>query len=173
VVSRAALRCLLGQELNESPASVIIRYGAHGKPELQESDSSLQFNLAHSGDWAVIALARGRRVGIDVEQIRPGVAESLAQRFFSPREAAAVLQAPPQERDETFFRCWTRKEAYLKALGCGLSLALDSFEVSLAGGEPAGVLWSADDPQAARRWSMWELQPGPGYLGALVLEAEL
>jgi 4'-phosphopantetheinyl transferase len=173
--SHAALRTVLGDCLEASPSSLTFVDGPHGKPELdaQWHHHGLNFNLAHSGDWAIIALACGRQVGVDVEQIRPGVANAdIAQRYFSPREAAALLDLPPEMRDEAFFRCWTRKEAYLKALGCGLSLPLDSFEVSLAADKPAAILWSRHDLQAPQRWRLAELQPAAGYLGALVIEAD-
>jgi 4'-phosphopantetheinyl transferase len=170
---RAALRLALAWALDASPSCLEFAYGPQGKPELASlSESGLKFNVAHSGDWALVAVARKRRVGIDVEQIRPALSREIAWRNFAPREAAALETLPPEEFDETFFRCWTRKEAYLKALGCGLSLPLDSFEVSLAAA-PAAILWSRDDPEVQTRWRMAELRPAAGYVAALVVEAAL
>jgi 4'-phosphopantetheinyl transferase len=173
VRSRAALRTVLGQRLGIAPSSLVFAYGPQGKPELDahHAASREHFNLAHSGDWALVALARDRRVGVDVEQVRPGLAETnIAQRHFAAREVAALRNLPPEMQDEAFFRCWTRKEAYLKALGCGLSLALDAFTVSLAPGEPE-ILSSRDDPEVQKHWRLIELHPAAGYIGSVALEA--
>ena len=167
--TRACLRILLAGHLDASPAKLQFDYGPQGKPSLCGTPHvGLQFNVSHSGDWAVFVLAPGRRVGIDVERIRPGMAH-LAQRNFSANEINALQSLPPNAQDEAFFRCWTRKEAYLKAHGCGLSLALDSFEVSLTTDNPA-IVWSRDNPLAQQHWQLAELRPAAGYLGALAVE---
>jgi 4'-phosphopantetheinyl transferase len=118
-------------------------------------------------------VAVDRRTGIDVEQIRP-LAEmcEIARRHFSGRETTQLFSLPRQSQEEAFFRCWTRKEAYLKALGCGLSLALDSFDVSLLP-DAAPALLAARDEADAARWRMAELRPAAGYVGAVVVEAVL
>jgi 4'-phosphopantetheinyl transferase len=112
-------------------------------------------------------------VGVDVERIQTERATpSLARRFFAPAEAAAVAAAAPADRAMTFFRCWTRKEAYVKARGEGLSLALDSFEVPLEPDATRALTAARDDPAETGRWSLRELEPAPGHIGALVVEGE-
>ena len=114
-------------------------------------------------------MARERELGVDIEKIRAGVErEGIAERFFSPGEVAALRAAPVEERDEAFFRCWTRKEAYVKARGGGLSIPLDSFEVTL--GRERAALSRASDSEG---WTMAALEPAPGYAGALVVEGSV
>jgi 4'-phosphopantetheinyl transferase len=110
-------------------------------------------------------------VGIDLERVRFDLAVvEIAERFFSQREVAILRALPADEQRQAFFRCWTRKEAYIKARGEGLSLPLDQFDVSLAPGEPAAVLGTQRDPSEAARWSLLELDPAPGYVAALAVE---
>ena len=173
VVGRGLLRTLLGGYLDRDPVGLRFSYSAYGKPRLAgpAGEPALHFNLAHSGGLALYALARGRELGIDVEQVRPDFAgEEIAARFFSPREVAALRAVPAGLRREAFFHCWARKEAYLKATGKGLSLALDGFDVALAPGEPAALLAVRDNPAEAGRWSLRALEPAPGYVAALAVE---
>jgi 4'-phosphopantetheinyl transferase len=118
-------------------------------------------------------VTRGREVGVDLEYIRrePNLLEGVEQ-FFAPREIAKLRALPASLRYEAFFACWTRKEAYLKARGDGLSIPLDQFEVSLAPTEPAALLHTQWDAQEAQRWSLRELTPGPGYVAALAVEGQ-
>src|SRR5207244_11453763 len=110
-------------------------------------------------------------VGIDLEYIRAEVAdEPIAERFFASREIAALIGLPAPLRAEGFFNCWTRKEAYIKARGEGLTIPLDAFEVSLAPEEPAALLRVDSDPAEASRWSLQALAPGPGYVAAIAVE---
>jgi 4'-phosphopantetheinyl transferase len=110
-------------------------------------------------------------VGIDLEYIRSDLqVEQLAERFFSRREIATLRTLPPEVQRQAFFLCWTRKEAYLKARGEGLSLPLDQFDVSLIPGEPAALLSTQRDPYEVSRWSLQELTPAPGYAAALAVE---
>lgn len=168
VAARGILRELLGTYLMLPPAELRFRYGKHGKPALDAngSDSVLQFNLSHSGGVAIYAFSRGRRLGVDVEQIRPQLAgEDIAQRYFAAREVAELQALPANLRTEGFFLCWTRKEAYVKAHGAGLSLPLDSFTVSLTPGGPTEL--QAEDGD---RWSMHSVEPAPGFVAAMVAE---
>jgi 4'-phosphopantetheinyl transferase len=120
---------------------------------------------------ALYAVTRAREVGIDVELIRSDLKiEQIAERFFSHHEIATLRALPTELRQSAFFRCWTRKEAYIKATGKGLSLPLDQFEVSLTPGEPAALLSTQPDPNEAQRWSLRELTPAPGYAAALAVE---
>ena len=143
VVARGVLRAILGRYMNRAPVSLSFRYGSHGKPALAgEADGdAICFNLSHSNGVALYAIARHRAVGVDLERIRfdlPVV--EIAERFFSRREVAALRMLPSEQQHQAFFCCWTRKEAYIKARGEGLSLPLDQFDVSLAPGEPAALL---------------------------------
>jgi 4'-phosphopantetheinyl transferase len=171
IVGRGALRDILGRYLGLAPERVRFSYLPRGKPVLAEL--SLQFNLAHSGGVALYAVARGRRVGVDVERIRPDVpCEKLAARFFSPHEQEQLRALPAEARVGAFFACWTRKEAYVKARGDGLALGLSQFAVSLAPGEPASLVETAFDPAEAGRWSLREIEVGPGYVAALAVEGQ-
>ncbi len=167
---RGMLRVLLGRYLDRDPAALRFRYNLQGKPALADSAGDvLRFNLAHSHGIAVYAVARQREVGIDVERVRPEVAgDDIAERYFSPRELAALRSLPTEQRLEAFFHCWTRKEAYIKAVGKGLALPLDSFDVSVTP-EEAAVL-EARHEGAAGRWTMRALEVPAGYVGALAVE---
>jgi 4'-phosphopantetheinyl transferase len=171
---RGALRILLAGYLGRRPEEVRFAYSNYGKPRLADSDNRghLRFNLTHSHGLALLAVTRGRDIGVDVERLRDMEhdGEPLAGRFFSPREAAVLRSLPPAMRREAFFHCWTRKEAYIKANGKGLSLPLDQFDVSLHPAEPAALLATQHDPPEARRWSLRSLLPSEGYVGALAVE---
>lgn len=173
VVARGALRDILGHYLAAPPASIRFSYSRHGKPALAGGavPAHLRFNLSHSGELALVAVTRGREVGLDIELIRADLAGlDIAERFFSPREVRALLALPTELRTTAFFNCWTRKEAYIKALGEGLSHPLRSFAVSLAPSETAKLLSTDGDPQEAARWSLVDLSPGEGYAAALAVE---
>ena len=173
IVGRGALRALLGRYMGIEPGQLRFRYGPRGKPRLvgEVGEGALCFNVAHARELALFALTRGRQVGVDLEFVREDLAGmEIAERFFSPREVAALQQLPAGARTEAFFNCWTRKEAYIKATGDGLSLPLDQFDVSLAPGEPPALLGTECDPAEASRWSLCELDPGPGYVAALAVE---
>ena len=122
---------------------------------------------------ALYALTRGPNVGVDLERIRPDFAgDDIAQRFFAPAEVAALRAVPADLRTKAFFNCWTRKEAFIKARGMGLSLPLDQFVVSLAPGESPALVSAQNDPQAAQRWCLYELEPGDGYVAAFAVEGK-
>jgi 4'-phosphopantetheinyl transferase len=178
IVAHLSLRLILGRYLRQRPEQLRFRSNAYGKPALdvEEGDGGgggepFHFNLSHSEDMALLAIGRGRAVGVDLECVRADFAyEQIAERFFSPRETATLGSLPPELQPEAFFNCWTRKEAYIKARGEGLSLALDGFEVSLIPGERAALLNVRDDPEETARWSLRELSVGPGYAAALAVE---
>jgi 4'-phosphopantetheinyl transferase len=173
IAARGVLRAILGGYLNRAPESLSFCYSSHGKPALAgESDGEpIRFNVSHSYGVALYAITRGREVGIDLERIRFDLAVAeIAERFFSRREVAMLRTLPTEAQRQAFFRCWTRKEAYIKARGEGLSLPLDQFDVSLAPGEPAAVLGTQRDPSEAARWSLQELTLAPGYVAALAVE---
>lgn len=169
-LSRGILRVLLGRYLATEPDRVRFAYGPRGKPRLVFPETVLEFNLAHSGRFAAYAFAVGCELGVDIEEVRQGGdQESLVRRFFSREEREEWLGLDPSQRAEAFFRCWTRKEAYIKALGDGLSMPLDSFQVSLRPGVSASLIHVAGDPTAASKWSLYSLAPEDGYIGSLAV----
>jgi 4'-phosphopantetheinyl transferase len=173
IAARAALRQILARYLDADPRELRFSYNPFGKPSLAggTASSTLRFNASHSGRLALFGVTHGAEVGVDVERIREDFeVEELAGRFFSRREVTALLSVPAELRRAAFFNCWTRKEAYIKARGQGLSLPLDQFEVSLLPWELAALLSTAHDPGAACAWDMQSLYPSPGYAGAVVSE---
>jgi 4'-phosphopantetheinyl transferase len=172
VAGRGWLRCLLASYLGCEPGDVEFGTGPHGKPFLvDDAGSGLSFNLAHSGGMAVCAIGWDRRVGVDIEEIRPDRAtDELAKRFFAAGEWQALAALPARERVVAFFRCWSRKEAFIKAIGEGLSFPLEAFEVSLGPGEPPALLTIRGDTEAARHWSLHELPAPAGYVSALAVD---
>ncbi len=164
VAGRSRLREILGGILGEAPEAVRFRYGAWGRPELD----GLSFSLAHSGDHALLAVMRDGPVGADIEAVRP-VDPDLARSAFAPGEQRALAALPAPDRLPAFFRGWTRKEAYLKARGTGLSTDLSSFEVTL-GAEEARLLRCASGE--AEAWSLADVEAGPGFAGALAARTE-
>ena len=175
-VARGVLRQILGGYLGSAPGEIRFAYNKYGKPALADDavNDLLSFNVSHSKDIALYAVAGGRRrIGLDIEHLRADFDSlTLAERFFSPAEVAALCALPAEQQGLAFFNCWTRKEAYIKALGEGLSHPLDKFSVSHAPGELAALLSTDDDPQEASRWSLVELFPGDGYVAALAFEGD-
>lgn len=163
LAAHGALRDILARYLGADPARLEFRRAAFGKPALAPACGAawLRFNLSHSHGLALCAVARHREVGVDVERIRALIDERLiARRFFAPQEVAALESLPAEEQTTAFFRCWTRKEAYIKARGEGLGIPLDSFTVSLG---PEGS-------SAVAGWSLEALAPASGYAGAVTAE---
>ncbi|MBZ5521978.1 MAG: 4'-phosphopantetheinyl transferase superfamily protein [Acidobacteriia bacterium] len=173
IVSHGMLRRTLAPYLGIAPRDIQFRIEKNGKPELAENGRhcSLKFNLSHSGELALLAITRDQIVGVDVELHRPDFAgEAIADRFFSAEEAGKLRTLPEEQKVEAFFNCWTRKEAYVKARGEGLTIPLDSFDLTFAPGEPPALLRVAGHPEELLRWSLYNLTPGEGYAGALLVE---
>lgn len=163
IAARGLLRQTLGIYLDISPGDVRFAYGPKGKPYV---GGDLQFNASDSGDIAMLAFALEMPLGIDVEQIRAlHDLEGLAHRFFSPAEWTAIDLLPFEERVDAFFRTWTRKEAFVKATGDGLSYGLDQFDVAPTG--RARMLDIKNSAAEASHWSMRDIALPPGYIGAL------
>jgi len=129
--------------------------------------------MSSSKNIALFAVAREREVGVDIERINPTIAgESIPELFFSVRETSTLRALPEEIQARAFFDCWSRKEAYIKALGTGLSLALNSFDVSLEPDKPAALLCTRNDSDKVNHWFMQSLDAGPAYSAALVVEDE-
>jgi len=168
--SHGCLRDVLGRYTHCEPHERSFSNGEYGKPVLV-SNEGVDFNLTHSGDYALIAIARGRKVGVDVERIRKGISSNvIARQYFSKAEVAELQALPIEEREVAFFTCWTRKEAYIKAQGLGLSLPLESFDVSLSFHEPALLRATRPDELEASRWTLRSLEIDPLYAAAVAVE---
>ncbi|HMF75353.1 MAG TPA: 4'-phosphopantetheinyl transferase superfamily protein [Bryobacteraceae bacterium] len=167
VLARGALRILLGCYLDVSPAEISFSYGPKGKPVLAPR-ASVDFNASHSGAVAVFGFTDNCEIGIDVEQIHPlDEMRNIANRFFCPEETEDLMTLTADQRQRAFFLCWTRKEAYIKAIGDGLSAPLDSFRVTLQPSQSARFIHVGHDTDAAKAWTLHDLQFGPNYAGAL------
>jgi 4'-phosphopantetheinyl transferase len=174
-VARAATRQVLGRYVNLSGETLAFSYGDKGKPELVQGaeGAPIKFNLSHSGEFALLAVTRGLCLGVDIERVNVDFAgEDIAERFFSRNEVAALRAIAAEARAESFFSCWTRKEAYIKALGEGLSAPLDSFDVAFGPGVPAALLSVRVSPNEIERWSLYDIVAPPGYKAALVAEGK-
>jgi len=175
IVGRGMLRTLLGAYLGVPPERIEFTYGPRGKPFLAPAlaAGAPQFNLSNSDERALVGLVRGPEIGVDLEFRKPMPdCEEIAERFFSASEREVLRALPAATKEEAFFNCWTRKEAYLKAVGEGLAAPLDSFDVTLAPGEPPRMLTLRGEAAPAQRWSFHHLVPAPEYVGAIALEGE-
>ena len=174
-VARASLRLILARYRDMRPGDFRFSYSAYGKPSLISSGAAddLRFNLSHSGHLALVGLTFGRDIGIDIERVREDFAgKEIAERFFSSREVACLLSLPEDGQVQAFFNCWTRKEAYIKARGEGLSMPLDKFDVAFAPGEAAALLDTRIDPREVDRWSLHDLAIDAGFAAALAVEGQ-
>lgn len=167
-VARGRMRQILAGYTGADPARFGFAYNPQGRPWLPGGPV---FNLSHAGGWAALAVSARVPLGVDIEaycEMEPAVAE----RFFSPTENAELAALPPAQWQAGFFRCWTRKEALVKACGMGLSMPLDSFDVSLTPGAVARVTRFDRPGQAARDWRLIHLDLGPGMVGAIAVKAK-
>jgi 4'-phosphopantetheinyl transferase len=169
-VSRGFLRRVLGGYLKTKPEALRFSYGPYGKPALN-GEHRLKFNMSHSRGIALVGVSEAKELGVDVEYMREDFAtEDIARRFFSPREVVAFNALPSELQVAAFFRCWTRKEAYIKAIGRGLSQPLDGFDVTLAPDESPALLRADEDDVS--RWSLCDIDVGGDYAAALVCEGQ-
>ncbi len=170
IVSRAILRCLIARFIGTGANDVRFSYDIYGKPRLaDERHRWLRFNLSHSNGLGLYAISADREIGIDIEYISERDIEF--ENIFSEREMSVLKQLPEKARRRAFYACWTRKEAYIKARGEGLSVPLKSFSVSLAPGEPAALLEAS--PAELCRWSLCEIEAHPQYAAAVAVEGRL
>ena len=175
-VAHAALRILLAAYLGRAPQSLRFSCGSAGKPRLDDVpvERPVDFSLSHSEELAVIAVSARGPLGADVEFIRPRAdSGALAERYFSPRERQALAALPAHEREAAFYTCWTRKEAFIKATGAGLSVALDSFDVTVGRDKPARLIAIAGRPDDAAAWSLHHWEPAAGYVAATALHGRI
>jgi 4'-phosphopantetheinyl transferase len=173
-VTRGTLRSLLGRYLDRPPQSIDLELNAHGKPALAAShqDSRLRFNVSHSDGLVLLAFTLNRDIGVDIEKIRlDRPFEKIARRFFARGEAAQLCALEPGRQSQAFYECWTRKEAYIKARGLGLSLPLDSFEVGFGPGIPPSLAPVPGNAGNEQTWTVADLRPAEGFAAALVVEA--
>ncbi len=171
-VAHGVLRHLLGGYLGVAPEDVQFARARYGKPYLARN-GGMRFNLAHSGDRALIAVSVDRELGVDLEDVRRDRdVVGIADHFFSPAEAASLKALPAHDRVAAFYRCWTRKEAYIKACGTGLAMRLDSFDVSLEPGAPPALLRSARGADEPQRWKLVEPAADDGFAAALAVEGD-
>jgi 4'-phosphopantetheinyl transferase len=173
VTLRAVLRAVLAERLGASPEEIRFAYGPYGKPELAMpfNRRGVAFSVSHSADLGVVAVTAGRRVGVDIERVRPlPDLEAMSEQVFSPREQGALRTIPPVLRPRAFLNGWTRKEAYIKAIGTGCAHPLARFSVSLAPGAPVRLEQCEDDASEPERWTLEALDPDPDYVAAIAVE---
>ena len=176
IAGRAMLRTILSAMTRRSPESLAFEYDEHAKPYLPYSSGHerIHFNLTHSSDLALLAVTSVGPVGIDVERIKPlSNIDAVVSRFFSPTERDAFCGVTGDiDRLKAFYACWTRKEAYLKALGCGISEPTDKFDVTFLSNSEPEIIANDGDNDAARDWLLFDLKVTPGYVGALAIRSK-
>jgi 4'-phosphopantetheinyl transferase len=168
IVSRGALRVLLGQHMGIPPAEIVFSYASHGKPYLPEHGNHVNFNASHSEECAVYAISRHYQLGIDVEFLHRRIEfDAVAKRFFAPGEYADLCLLPHTVRKRAFMACWTRKEAVIKALGDGLSIPLDQFRVTVDPDAMPRVLETSANHHAVSDWTMYTIDAGSKYYSTI------
>jgi 4'-phosphopantetheinyl transferase len=176
IIAHGSLRKILAQYLGMSPGHIRFRYGTHEKPYLvpEINPDELFFNLTHTQRVALVAVTVGREIGLDVERIRSDFAsEEIAERYFSPREVGFLHTLPEKEQKESFFVLWTRKEAYVKARGEGLSMPLDEVDVTPTPGVPILLLDDQGRQNGNGPWSVRQLVPALGYVAAVATKGPM
>jgi 4'-phosphopantetheinyl transferase len=171
-VGRGLLREALAGYLEMEPAAVTISEGEYGKPQLygQERAGGIRFNVSHAGGLILIAVSKGRDVGCDLEELRQDLEfRPMAERYFSPREREELFSLPAAEQLAAFYRCWTRKEAYLKATGSGFSQPSTGFDVTLLPGTAPALLAHRGDPEEIQRWEIRDVEVPQPYCAALAV----
>ena len=170
IVSRGILRKLSGHYLNQDPREVGFKYGKYGKPMYRDIPN-LNFNISHSGNMVVLGFVRDNEIGVDVEKIKTDFdVLEIAQNFFSTREVKSLLNIPIENQYRAFYRCWTRKESFIKAKGSGLSFPLHSFAVSLDSDEKAEFLETNWNLNEKNNWKLFSFVPSHNYVGALSVQ---
>ncbi len=175
IASRAQTRMILARYTGLQPEQIQLSYNAFGKPmlELQSSSDVVHFNVSHSHDLGLVAVTEGCEIGVDIEKVRPDIDYvHISRQFFSPGEVERLLNLPVEAQVEAFYNIWTRKEAFIKGRGTGLSTPLDQFEVSLTVDTPARLLVASEEIEGACEWTLCELKPGTGYVANLAVRSD-
>ncbi len=173
IAGRGQLRSILARYLGTTPEFVAFTYSPAGKPALARpfDKAMLEFNVAHSHDLVLIAVACQRSVGVDVEFLRPlADAEQIATRFFTPAEQSMLLREPPEVRATMFMRLWVCKEAYLKALGRGIVEGLSDVEVLFPAQASSSLIVPTGESTVSSSWTLQLLSPAPGYVAGLAVQ---
>jgi len=173
IAARGMLRQLLGRYLGKPPHELRFEYEANGKPVLVTNAGyqTFRFNLSHSDTFALYAVSRDRNIGIDIERVRKDMdIEQIAQRFFTEYEIRSLERVPEKNRPGVFFQYWTRKEAFLKATGEGISFPMEEFDVSLLSRRVLSPITLVGDKRESSRWHVQDLFPGDGYVAAIAVE---
>lgn len=176
IVRRGILRTILGFYLNVESSRLQFRHGGSGKPELADTfgNGTLHFSLSHSNGVALFAFARDHEIGVDIEYMREiSEMEQIAEQFFSIKENEVFRQLPKSQMREAFFKCWTQKEAFTKAIGVGLSYPLDSFDVSVDPDQPAGLVRLYGEARQVAGWSVGDVKLAPNYIGAFAVKGNI
>ncbi|GGZ71083.1 4'-phosphopantetheinyl transferase family protein [Algibacter mikhailovii] len=173
IITRGALRLLSGMYLNMSPENILFKYGDYGKPDF-DIETELKFNVSHSGNMAIIGFVLNKDIGVDIEKIKYDFeVMDIVDNYFSQLEIESLKKLPIQEHNQGFYRCWTRKESFIKAKSQGLSFALDSFSVSLDSDDKAQLLethWNSDEKES---WGLFSFSPDTDYLGAVTVQSTI
>jgi 4'-phosphopantetheinyl transferase len=172
-ITHGFLRLLLSDYLSLDPSQVNYQQNPYGKPFLEDEslNAAIKFNLSHSNRGAVIAISKGQELGVDIEFHKSDFPlEEIAKRFFSTWEVGVLMSLPIGQRKRAFFDCWTRKEAFIKAKGEGLSMPLDRFDIEFFPGERARIVRTYDDPSEADRWSLENINTWSNYSAAVCVE---
>ena len=174
IAARGQLREVLSDYAGVNAREIAFEYTRNGKPMMAPGATRvpLQFSVSHSGGLAIFAISLIGRLGVDVEAVKPlRDAAEIASEFFSPAECQELSSMPPSCYIDAFYRCWTRKESYLKAIGTGLLLPLNAFDVAIASTGSNSLLRVGGDESASRRWSIVHLSPAESFVGALAVES--
>jgi 4'-phosphopantetheinyl transferase len=173
ITARGILRLILGCYLSVEPSAIRFCYKKNGKPRLQNrfAKTGIQFNLSHSEGLALYVFARDHEVGVDIERIRDfPETEQMVEQFFSAREIVVFRTLSGSKKQETFFSWWTRKEAFVKATGDGLSYPIDTFDASAVPGKSIELFRILGDAEEASEWSIGDVRPAEEFAGAVAVE---
>ncbi|QMU66418.1 MAG: 4'-phosphopantetheinyl transferase superfamily protein [Flavobacteriaceae bacterium] len=173
ITARGILRELIGQYLNKKAIDIEFGYHTHGKPFMR-NDAELEFNISHSKNMALYGFVKKDEIGVDIEFVDQKIeAMQIARHFFSSYEITALGDLPQQHKASGFFNCWTRKEAFIKALGTGLSFPLDQFAVSLAPEKKATLVHTMWDTDEAQKWNLFHVNPQSYFTGAVAIKGKV
>ncbi len=173
IITRGALRYLSGKYLKMNPENIIFKYGDHGKPNL-DMKTDLKFNVSHSGNLAVIGFVLKNDIGVDIEQLKYDFeVMDIVNNYFSQHEIETLKKLPIEEQTNGFYRCWTRKESFIKAKAKGLSFPLDSFSVDIKSDEETELLETKWDKNEKDLWKLFSFSPIENYIGAVSVNGHI